>query len=367
MAFRFGAVLLSVLSLSSCLFWGASSDSPLSFLDITVNDLYLDIQYSSGCCYYAAGPAGIRVFDVSVPGDSRELAPLEVTAPDELSLAIAFDGTMGCVISDRRLTVFDLNGDGTAVKRGTLDTVSGSSSDIAVDRAIRKKILLLSDTVYLHSLSTDIDGNSVYDLVFADISDPDNPAEVYREPELEAADFAVSGNYFFYTLNLEDNDGDSSTWRRQLRVMDITDISSPVDVPVTYLPGGRSMVINGDVLYEISDGAVYAMDISSPDTPVVVGRLLDDALTDVAVNIQNSSTHPVWPAVTSSRMFYVQLDAVVNNISISDPTALSFSADRLMYSLPLTGGNRFLSVAAGSEYLYILSDNGLYEMALAGY
>lgn len=104
-----------------------------------------------------------------------------------------------------------------------------------------------------------------------DVSDPANPSEIVCAPSgRSSSGIAVRGDFVFVSVVKEES---SPSWPGELRVFDVTDIMSPVEVGSLDLWGwpGR-MTIDGDLLFvETSPRGLLVVDISNPAEPVAAG------------------------------------------------------------------------------------------------
>jgi len=269
--------------------------------DVTAS-LYLaghaakDVTVKAGLVYLAAQLTGLTIIDVSTPTVPPTLARFftvgftdDVAASGDLALVADWDGG---------IRIFDITNPGEPTEVGTwtfdLSVFSVAlSEDLPVAYALSYyrgvHVLDISDPVAPNQLALIDVGQYVQDMVVSgdliyltatsglfifDVSDPTHPRQVAYHENWAASSLVVSAN-----LACQVNDG--------LQIIDVSDPATPTVIDVVEIPNLRDVHAISDGLVFVSDlwGLIHVVDISNPAAPIEIGdfyfgwsRVLDFAV-----------------------------------------------------------------------------------------
>ena len=178
-----------------------------------------------GTVYYASGPNGLRIIDVSNPSSCVEVPGFTETDLDETVCGLDIQGNICCLISDKKLTVLDISNVPNVVQLGSISGVSGT------------RVKIYGEYAYIcSSVWTSANFNmSADDFIICDISDVSSPVEVSRLPDSPMYDFALSGNCLYYA---ESKDNFNLTGGA-LKILDVSDKAAPAEIITVYLAKGE--------------------------------------------------------------------------------------------------------------------------------
>jgi hypothetical protein len=307
----------------------------------------------SGSYTYIADVDTVRIVDISNP--ASPIIVRNVDNPDQ-SLAVAISGTYVYVATATAgIQVIDTSNPSTATIVASIDT-PGRAQDIVISGS--------------HAYVAD--GSSGLQVI--DISNPLSPAIVGNvDTPGSGAKVAVSGPYAYVA------DGIGG-----LVVIDVSDVAHPFIAGTSVLPrgGATDVAATGKFAYVLSDfgnvygGALWAVDVSLPATPVTVGvanvgswSSLLNAITlsgshvyvafslgVQVVDISNSVT-PVHASIAASGFVaasgtyaYTYDNGTIRVINISNPVAPAVVGT---LSIPATTG----AIAGQGSYAYVNATN----------
>jgi len=192
-------------------------------------------------------PAGLLVFDVSSPQQPQQIASL----PLEDGYRVRLDGGIAYVAGDADgLYVVDVSDPGNPTLIGGYDTVGSSASVTVAGRH-----------AYL--------GQNVEDLVITDISRPNAVQFVSQSGEGTTNESVLVGDYLYVT-----------DWYTQaLRVVDVSDVSNPIDVGGVFDFYAVRITTDGEYLYVMRFSVatqlyyLHVFGLDDPTSPVELSTI----------------------------------------------------------------------------------------------
>lgn len=235
-----------IINSSGLQIWDVVNPNSPSYVGALQKSIYgSKLTVSEGYAYIANHSGGLSIIDI---GDGT--APVEVGSYDVLN--ITFDafirGNYAYLAHvDDGMLVIDLSDLSNPTLIGQYDT-PGSTSDVKVS----------GNYAYI----ADLMGG----LRIADISDPGNPAEVGVLDSVNVSKLTVSGNYAYIANYIDPND---PYW---IGVVDISNPANPVLKGSIQMPERVSeLAVSGNYLFvAANDDGIRVIDVSNPDTPVEV-------------------------------------------------------------------------------------------------
>ncbi|MFA9452829.1 MAG: Ig-like domain-containing protein [Candidatus Aminicenantaceae bacterium] len=145
------------------------------------------------------------------------------------------------------------------------------------------------------------------------VSDPGHPSEMGTfetpgSPSSFGISTVASGNYVYM-----------ASGGGGLRIMDVSDPSNPVEAGVCEFTGSGALALSGKYVYCTSHAALDVVDISSPNSPVLVARLDLSEENDLSYNVNGVAVQGDYAYVSGNLWYLDSRRGFLCCIDISDP------------------------------------------------
>ncbi|MFC2142552.1 Ig-like domain-containing protein [Acidobacteriota bacterium] len=145
------------------------------------------------------------------------------------------------------------------------------------------------------------------------VSDPGHPSELGTfetpgGPSSNGKSTVASGDYVYMACG-----------GRGLRILDVSDPSNPLEAGVCEFTGSGALAISGKYAYCASHAALDVVDISSPNSPVLVARLDLSEENDLSYLVSGVAVQGDYAYVTGNLVYLNSSRGYLRCIDISDP------------------------------------------------
>lgn len=314
-------VIPFILLISSCTFWGLTSNKIVSQIDIAVNEDFTRMVYSDGYCYLASGLNGLRIINVKDPTNPFEIGGYRSIDLTEKFYDVAVQGNYAYLVSNVAFYILNISNKDSIGLPVSLPIIDGRNIIVEVNYAY-------------------IAGDSLYVIDITNPAIPTNPGSILIN---STSSIGIKGNYIFTS---------------QGEIIDISNENSPVLIPNTTTFGTADISISGNYIYGIK---LNGSDINHELVITDIGNPINTkTLTKLSLASSDLDDFNIgYASIDSADGFvYVALIGLgVNLIDSSDP------GDPKIIDLILKSQDNVYRVVSNEQFVYILSERSLYIIA----